>query len=212
MSKLLQESGELCCLFSRNPAKLADVWCLELCVGTLFVLLLKFGAVLTIICGYEWLLKTVSWLEAQTAVYCYRAVFSEVAKLHKLAVGKLDLLGGWSLTQCYGVLHQGLNLHRNIPLITCLKGVTLRNLLCHRHILLTEPRRIFFLALSCLYTIMQTVVNVMLLLVVLWRLECSVILHTFLPSILLFLTGAVFSCMLHCRGYCHDPIVFCHFF
>ena len=55
MSKLLQESGELCSLFSRNPAKLADVWCLELCAGTLFVLLLKFGAVLRIICGYEWL-------------------------------------------------------------------------------------------------------------------------------------------------------------
>ena len=56
MSKLLQESGELCCLFSRDLAKLADVWCLELCAVTLFVLLLKFGAVLSIIiCGYEWL-------------------------------------------------------------------------------------------------------------------------------------------------------------
>ena len=29
--------------------------CLELCAGTLFLLLLKFGAVLSIICGYEWL-------------------------------------------------------------------------------------------------------------------------------------------------------------
>ena len=50
-------------------------------------------------------------------MYCYCAVFSEVAKLHKLAVGKLDLFGGGGLTQCHGVLDNGLNLRRNIPLI-----------------------------------------------------------------------------------------------
>ena len=38
-----------------NIAKLADVCCLKLCDGTLFALLLKFGAVLSIICGSEWL-------------------------------------------------------------------------------------------------------------------------------------------------------------
>ena len=32
-------------------------WCPKLCAGTLFVLLLKFGAVLSIICGYEGLLN-----------------------------------------------------------------------------------------------------------------------------------------------------------
>ena len=50
--KLLQDSGELCSLYSSNPAKLAAVWCLDLCAETLFVLLLKFGAVLSIICGF----------------------------------------------------------------------------------------------------------------------------------------------------------------
>ena len=57
MSKLLQESDALCSLSSRNPTKIADVWCLELCAGALLVLLLKFGAVLSIICGYEWLFE-----------------------------------------------------------------------------------------------------------------------------------------------------------
>ena len=42
--------------------------------------------------------------------------FLRMLKLHKLAVGKLDLsMGG--LTQCHVVLDHGLNLHRNIPLI-----------------------------------------------------------------------------------------------
>ena len=63
--------------FNRNPAKLADVWCLQLCAGTLFVLLLKFSAVLIIICGF---LLAVSWLEAYTVLYCHLTVFSEVAK------------------------------------------------------------------------------------------------------------------------------------
>ena len=51
--KLLQKkSGKFSQLFSRNPAKLAEVRCPGLCAETLFVLLLKFGAVLSIICGF----------------------------------------------------------------------------------------------------------------------------------------------------------------
>ena len=67
-------------LYNRNPAKIADIWCLEQCAGTLFVLLLKFGAVLGIICGYEWLSDGGFLLEAYTTMYCYHAAFSEVAK------------------------------------------------------------------------------------------------------------------------------------
>ena len=50
------------------------------CAGTLFVLMLKFGAILNIICGYERLFDGGFILEAYTAMHCYRAVFSEVAK------------------------------------------------------------------------------------------------------------------------------------
>ena len=53
---------------------------LELSAGTLSVLLLKFGAVLSIICGYEWLFDGGFLVDAKTAVYCYRTIFSEVAK------------------------------------------------------------------------------------------------------------------------------------
>ena len=49
--KLLQKSGKFSQLFSINPAKLVEVRCPGLCAETLFVLLLKFGAVLSIICG-----------------------------------------------------------------------------------------------------------------------------------------------------------------
>ena len=56
-------------------------------------------------------------LEAYTSRYCYCVAFSEVAKLRKLAVCKVDLSRG-GLTRCHGVLDHGLNLHRNIPLIT----------------------------------------------------------------------------------------------
>ena len=41
--------------------------------------------------------------------------FLRLLKLHKLAVGKLDLSRGGGLTQCHGVLDCGLNLHWNIP-------------------------------------------------------------------------------------------------
>ena len=53
---------------------------LEQCDRILFVLLLKFGAVLSIICGYEWLFDGGFILEEYTAVYCYPVVFSEVSK------------------------------------------------------------------------------------------------------------------------------------
>ena len=76
-SKLLQESGELCSLFNRNPAKLADVWCLELCAGTLRRHRLQ-------------------------CIVIMRS-FLRLLKLYKLAVYKLDLRGGVSLcvTVCY---------------------------------------------------------------------------------------------------------------
>ena len=67
--------------------------------------LLKFGAVLIIliICDYEWLFDGSFLVEAETAVYCYRAVFSELVAGIKLAVGKLDLSRGVLL----GVLDHG---------------------------------------------------------------------------------------------------------
>ena len=40
--------------------------------------------------------------------------FLRLLKLHKLAVGKLDLLRG-GLTRCHSVLDHGLNLRQNIP-------------------------------------------------------------------------------------------------
>ena len=116
MSKLLQESGYFSSLFSRNPAKLADVWCLELCAGTLFVLLLKFGAVLSIICGYEWLFDSgflVGGIDCSVLLSC--VFFLRLLKLHKLTVRKLDLSRG-GLTLCHSVLDHGWNLRRNIRL------------------------------------------------------------------------------------------------
>ena len=64
---------------NRNTAKLADVRYLEVCAATLLVLLLKFCAVLNIICGF---LMAVCWWRhiLQCVMYCYRATISEVAK------------------------------------------------------------------------------------------------------------------------------------
>ena len=86
--KLLQESGELCSLYNSNPAKPAEVWCFELCAATLFVLLLKFGAVLSIICGF--LMAVSCW---RRILQCIVIMWSSLRllKLWKLAVGKLDL-------------------------------------------------------------------------------------------------------------------------
>ena len=83
---LLQESGELCSLFSRNPAKLAVVWCLKLCVGTLFVLLLNFGIVWLWVAFWWWFL---GWSHRLQCIVIVRS-FLRLLKLHTLAVGKLS--------------------------------------------------------------------------------------------------------------------------
>ena len=61
------------------------------CTGTLFVLLLKFGAVLNIICGF---LMAVSWWRPRLQCIVIVWSFLRLLKHHKLVVGKLDLLGG----------------------------------------------------------------------------------------------------------------------
>ena len=101
---LLQESAELCSLYNRNTMKLAAVWCLKLCAGTLFVLLLKFSAVLSIICGFLCLFL-VGGIDCSVLLSC--GLFLRLLKLHKLAVGKLDLSRG-CLTWCHIVLNHGL--------------------------------------------------------------------------------------------------------
>ena len=69
--------GEFSLCFPTNTATISNVWCLEICAGTLFLMLLKFGAVLSIICGF---LKAVLYLDPFTAVYCCCEVVSEDAK------------------------------------------------------------------------------------------------------------------------------------
>ena len=99
--------------FPTNTATISNVWCLKICAGTLFLMLLKFGAVLSIICGF---LMAVLYLDQFTAMYCCHAVIAEDAKT-TLASGPQT----WSLeresTQFYGVLDHGLNVHWNNPLI-----------------------------------------------------------------------------------------------
>ena len=104
-SKLLQESGELCSLYNSNTGKLADVWCLKLCAGTLFVLLLKFGAVLSIICSF--LMVVSCWMHMLQCIVIMRP-FLRLLKLCKLVVCKLDL-SRRDHTRCHRVLHHGLN-------------------------------------------------------------------------------------------------------
>ena len=83
---------------------ISNVGCLEICAGTLFLMLLKFGAVLSIICGF---LMAVLYLGPFTAMYCCRAVVSEDAKI--TSASGLQTLS-------LGVLDHELNLHQNIPL------------------------------------------------------------------------------------------------
>ena len=109
--KLRQENGELWSFYNNNPAKLADVWCLKLCAATLFVLLLKVGAVLSIICGF--LMAVSCWRCILQCVIIVRS-FLRLLKLRKVEVCKLDLSRG-GLTRCHSVLDHGLNLNRNIP-------------------------------------------------------------------------------------------------
>ena len=105
--------GELCSLYNRNPAKLADVLCLKLCAEILFVLLLKFGAVLSIICGYEcffFFMSVSSWRHTLQWTVIMRSIL-RLLKLRKLVVCKTDLSRG-GLTLCHGALDHGLNLHQ----------------------------------------------------------------------------------------------------
>ena len=75
-------------------------------------MLLKFGAVLSIICGFLMVIYT--WIHL---LQCIVVVWSllRMLKLRKLAVRKLYLSRG-GRTRCQGVSDHGLNLHRNIPL------------------------------------------------------------------------------------------------
>uniref|UniRef100_A0A671Y6F2 ADAM metallopeptidase domain 12 n=1 Tax=Sparus aurata TaxID=8175 RepID=A0A671Y6F2_SPAAU len=79
--KLLQKSGTFCQLFSRNPVKLAEVRCPRLCAETLFVLLRKFGAVLSIICGF--LVAVYIWTHLLQCIVVVRS-FLRLIKLRKL--------------------------------------------------------------------------------------------------------------------------------
>ena len=80
---------------------------------------------------YLWLFDGGFLVETYTAVYRYRAVFSEVTKIVKLAVGKPDLLRP-GLTWCHGVLDHGLNFHQNIPS----SGILMYFYTCSCHFLL----------------------------------------------------------------------------
>ena len=75
-------------------------------------MLLKFGAVLSIICGF--LMAIYTWIHLLQCIVVVR-LFLRMLKLRKLVVCKLYLSRAGH-TRCQGVLDYGLNLHRNIPL------------------------------------------------------------------------------------------------
>ena len=75
-------------------------------------MLLKFGAVLSIICGF--LMAIYTWTHLLQCIVVVRS-FLRMLKLRKLVVHKLYLSRGGP-TWCHGVLEHGLNLHWNIPL------------------------------------------------------------------------------------------------
>ena len=77
-------------------------------------MLLKFGAVLSIICGF--LIAIYTWTHLLQCIVVVRS-FLRMLKLRKLVVCKLYLSGGGGRTLCQGMLEHGLNLHRNTPLI-----------------------------------------------------------------------------------------------
>ena len=118
--------GELCSLYNRNSAKLAAVWCLELCAGTYLsccwnlVLLWALSAAF-----WQWFL--VGGIECCALLSC--GLFLRLLKLHQLGVCKLDLSRG-GLNRCHSVLDHGLNLHRNIPLSGWQEN-TIKNTLCN---------------------------------------------------------------------------------
>ena len=76
-------------------------------------MLLKFGTVLSFICGF--LMAIYTWIHLLQCIVVVRS-FLRLLKQRKLAVRKLYLSRGGH-TQCQGVLDYGLKLHRNIPLI-----------------------------------------------------------------------------------------------
>ena len=84
-------------------------------------MLLKFGAVLSIICGFSMAIYT--WIHLLQCIVVVRS-FLRLLKLRKLAVRKLYLWRGVH-TRCQGVLDYGLNLHRNIPLPFVIPGAVL---------------------------------------------------------------------------------------
>ena len=77
-------------------------------------MLLKFGAALSIICGFLMVIYT--WIHL---LQCIVVVWSflRMLKLRKLAVRKLYLSRG-GRTRYQGVSDYGLNFYRNIPLIS----------------------------------------------------------------------------------------------
>ena len=74
-------------------------------------MLLKFGAVLSIICGF--LMAIYTWTHLQQRIVVRS--FLRMLKLRKVVVRKLYLSRGVP-TWCQGVLDHGLNSQRNIPL------------------------------------------------------------------------------------------------
>ena len=111
---LLSNTMCYCLSFPTKPATISNIWCLEICAGTLFVMLPKFGAVLSIICGF--LMAIYTWIHLMHCIVVVRS-FLRMLKLCKLVVRKLYLLRGGGRTRCQVVLDYGLNLHQNIPLI-----------------------------------------------------------------------------------------------
>ena len=74
--------------------------------SNLFVLLLKFGAVLSIILAMSGFLMAVScWRHRLQCVVVMRSLL-RLLKLHKLAVGKLDLSRGGLIVQDTGEMMQ----------------------------------------------------------------------------------------------------------
>ena len=98
-----------------NPAYLiypiSNVWCLEICAGTLFLMLLKFGAVLSVIRGF--LMAVYTWTHLLQCIAVVRS-FLRMLKLCKQLPANF-ISRGWVLLGVT-VLDYALNLHRNIPL------------------------------------------------------------------------------------------------
>ena len=100
--------------------KLTDVWCLELCAGTLF-------AEVWCCCEHylwQWVAfwwRCLGWRLILQCIFIMQS-FLRLLNLHKLAVRKLDLSRG-RVTLCHSVLDHGFKLHKNIPLITASKDM-----------------------------------------------------------------------------------------